>query len=312
MRLSGVCLAALRISLAVAVILLFSPTTFAQHSAGGGGGSSAGGGGGGSHGGGSSGGSSSSGSSGGGHSSAGSSSAGSGTHGSNGTAGTGHGSAGHGSGGASAPSRSSAGKTPFNDTRSNHGLNIGTRFQTEPPAKRTFISILRHPFRREPKQEPKLVASPRPPLLCSRGHCPLCSGGLARVGGVCGTSSAVFRNRTGRQQCQSSPFTNNTSCVTENRIPYDCSAQRIAMQQQARRMRESQAAEQSACAGGAEQDCSAMTSTALSEASLYRTMRDRYRSCLQGAFSINPFGHSSGSGVSVLMFDPMGLELDHP
>jgi hypothetical protein len=54
MRLSTICLAALRLALALAVILLFSTNILAQHSAGGGGsssGASSGGGGGGSHGG---------------------------------------------------------------------------------------------------------------------------------------------------------------------------------------------------------------------------------------------------------------------
>jgi len=141
MRLSG---------LSLAVVLLFSSVVLAQHSSGGGGGTG-GGGGGGSHGG-----SVSSGGSGGGHSSGGS-----GSH----SSGGGHNSGGHSSGSISSHSAGHGSQT--HNPHSILGSNRGVNTKTAQPEKRSFFSILRHPFRKpEPKPGPKtkLVAEMRRPI----------------------------------------------------------------------------------------------------------------------------------------------------
>jgi len=316
MRLSSLCLAAARVTLAVAVTLLFSPATFAQHSGGGGssGGSSSsgGGGGGGSHGG-SSGGSSSSGSSGGGHSSGGSSSSGSSSSGSSSHSSGGsasHGSSGHSSSAAPTSSHSNANNTHSNNAHSVHEPNAELHARTETPEKRTFFSFLRHPFRKpEPKPEPttKPVAELRRPI-CLRGRCAGCPAGQARIGGVCG--GTLVSNNT-RTFCQLGQVWNGSACTQNTRFPDDCSAQRIAMEQQARNRREAEAAQQRACTARPGQECSDMTSAAQSEAEQYRTLQDQYWQCQQTSLRANPFGHRAGVSSSHGQFDPFEFNLDY-
>jgi hypothetical protein len=136
MRLSGLSLAA---------ILLISSAVWAQHSSGGGGGSSAGGAsGGGSHGGG--GGSSSSGGSSGGHGPGGSG----GGHSSGGTVSHGSSFRGTSAGGTNSivTGREAAPNHPL------HGLNLAAELRPAPPEKRSFFSILRHPFHRPERKVP--------------------------------------------------------------------------------------------------------------------------------------------------------------
>ena len=314
MRLSSLCLAAARVTLAVAVTLLFSSATFAQHSGGGGGSSggsssSGGGGGGGSHSGGSSGGSSSSGSSGGGHSSGGSASTGSSSHSSGGSGS--HGSSGHSSSAAPASSHSSVNNTHSNTMHSDREANAGMHARAETPEKRTFFSFLRHPFRKpEPKPEPttKPVADLRRPI-CLRGRCAACPTGQARVGGVCG--GTVVSNNT-RTFCRLGLIWNGNACAQQTRFPDDCSAQRIAMERQARSRRDAEAAQQRACAAGLGQECSNMTSAAQSEADLYRRLQDQYRTCQQRSLRTNPFRHPAGvSSSHGQSFDPFEFDLDY-
>jgi hypothetical protein len=308
MRLSSPCLAALRLTLALAVILLFSSPVLAQHSstsssASSGGGSSSSGGGG-SHSS-SSGGSSSSGSSGGSHSSGGSSSS---SHSSGGS--VSHGSSGHSSSSASASSHSSVREPHSNSAHPVLEPNTGMRARTEPTAKRNFFSFLRHPFRRPaPKPAPQTlrVTDLRRPI-CWRGHCPVCPAGQARVGGVCGGTVAV--NNT-RNFCSQGEAWNGNACLLQTSYAYDCSALSMSLRQQEQRMQSAQAAQQSACSAGPSQDCSDLTSTSQGEASRYRTLQDRYRMCQQRSFNVNPFGRPAGSGYSQgLLFDPLELDFD--
>jgi hypothetical protein len=304
MRLSSLgrdsCLAAAHFTLALAVILLFSSNTVAQHSGGGGssGGSSSSGGGGGSHGGGSSGGSRSSGSSGGGHSSGGS-----GSLGSSGSSG-GHASSSGSHSSHSGPSHSSH----SGGTHSVREPNAGMRGKTG-TEKRGFFSILRHPFRKpQPTPEPKtkLTAELRRPI-CFRGPCKVCPTGLARGGGCGGTIVATYARRS----CPGRVWSDGT-CFQESRFPYDCNAERVAMEQQAQRMHSAEAAQQSACSAGSGQDCTDRTSASQSEASRYRTLQAQYGSCQQRSMGVNPFGHSAGAGSRQgLSFDPFEFDLDY-
>ncbi len=305
MRLSnlrlGFCPAAAHFALALAMVLLFSSNTVAQHSSGGGGstGGSSSSGGGGSHGGGSGGSSSSGGS--GGHSSGGSSS---------------HGSSGHSSStgstssrvGASHPSSSHSGVLDSHSgaTHSMREPNAGMRGKSG-TEKRGFFSILRHPFRKpQPKPEPRLTADLRRPI-CFRGPCPICPTGLARGRVGCG-GSVVYAHRG----CAAGEGWNGIACLEQNHSPYDCSAQRMAMEQQAQRMHAAEASQQSACSTGTKQECEELTSGSQNEATLYGTLQARYRSCQQRGLRVNPFGHSASAGYSQgLSFYPLEFDSEY-
>jgi hypothetical protein len=313
MRLSSPCLAAARLTLALAVILLFSSPVLAQHSSGGSSASSGGGssssGGGGSHSS-SSGGSSSSGSSGGSHSSGGSSSS---SHSSSGSVShglSGHSSSVHGSSSAPASSHSGVREPRSNAVHSVREPNAGMRGRTEPTGKRNFFSFLRHPFRKpEPKAAPQslLVTDVKHPI-CWHGHCPVCPTGQARVGGVCGGTGVV--NNT-RNYCALGEAWSGNACLLQTSSPYECSSLRRSLQQQEQRMQSAQAAQQSACSAGPSQDCSDLTSTSQGEASRYRTLLDQYRMCQQRSYNVNPFGRPAGSRYSQgLLFDPLEFDLD--
>jgi hypothetical protein len=275
-------LEAFRFLLAFAVILFFSSNTLAQHGSGGGG--SSGGGGGGSHGGGSSGGGSSS--SGGGHSSGGSGSSGSGGHSSGGHVSSGHGSA-------TSPSYSVRG--PNAEMRGKTGTE-----------KRGFFSTLRHPFRKpQPKPDEKLTADLRRPI-CFRGPCAMCPTGIARGGGCGGTVVATYARRS----CAGGVW-NGGACFQQSRFPYDCNAERVAMEQQAQRMHAAEAAQQSACSTGSGQDCSDRTSVSQNETSAYRTLQAQYQACQQRSIGVNPFGHSISGHSQGLSSGPLNFDLEY-
>jgi len=155
----------------------------------------------------------------------------------------------------------------------------------------------------------KPVADLRRRPICLRGPCAACPTGQARVGGVCG--GTVVSNNT-RTFCQLGLIWNGNACVQQTRFPDDCRAQRIAMERQARSRREAEAAQQRACTAGPGQECSDLTSAAQSEADLYRTLQDQYRTCQERSLSTNPFGHPTRvSSSHGLLFDPFQFDLDY-
>ena len=291
-------------SLCVATVFLFSSLTFAQHSSGGGG-SSGGSSGGGSHGG-SSGGSSSASSSGGSHTSGGTSSSSS-AHSSGGSGS--HGSSAHSS--ASPSSHANANTSHPNTVHSVREPN-NVRARTETTEKKSFFSFLRHPFRKpEPKPEPKkLVADLRRPV-CLKGPCPVCPVGQARIGGAC-TGTAAVNNNT-RRYCSSGEIWNGGACLQQTRFLDDCAGLRMTLQQQAQRMQSAESVRQSACAAGPTQSCTDLTNAAQSESGLYRTLEERYRTCMQRPMSAYPFGNFGFRGYSGgAAFEPWQMELSFP
>jgi len=181
--------------LSLVVLLPFSLFMFAQHSAGGGGGSS---GGGGSHGGfsgGSSGGGSAS------HSSGGSGSHGSASHGTSGHVSSGHASSGHNSG----PGFS----------------HVGAQTKTGHSEKRSFFSVLRHPFR---KAQPKEAVDFRR-RICPNGRCMVCPPGSANGRWGCG---GVLANSS----CTQRGVWSGGSCLYHTPFLDDCSSFFMAMERQ--------------------------------------------------------------------------------
>jgi hypothetical protein len=272
MRLCIVCLAALRFASALAVILLFSSNTWAQHSAGGGGnsggGSSSGGGG---YHGGSSGGSVSSGNSAS-YSSSGSFSHSSSVHSSS-----------------SAPaSRSGVSATQPNTSHSVSAPSTAVQ-------KRSFFASLWHPFRRtQPAPAPtiKPVADLRRPI-CFKGPCEVCPKG------DCG--GAVVANNMVRRPCGAGEFRNGSACLQQTFLD-DCSAIRMMMERQAQRMQTAEADRQGACSTDPLQ-CSASTGSADGEASLYRNLQARYQTCQRKGPTAIPFTSFAARSYSAFSFE---------
>ena len=288
MRVSGLSLA----------VLLTSSILFAQHSSGGGSSGSASSGsssGGGSHSSSSGGSSYSGGSSSGGHSSGG-------THASSSST--------HVSGGASVSSGTglhSKGEHGTTRVSSSHiGIENSFSKMTRPmrdpksaiservvvPQKRGFFSFLRHPFRKPP---PKVVEAkpalylPRP--ICPKGRCtPGCPVGQVGGGGACTTpvipvcTTGLAWNTQGcgysrRYYCTPGQIWNGTSCVYGTGFLGRCIGLRTALEHQAQRVQNAEAARQRACANGPLAECSNASASWQSEESLRQNLLRQYQQC---------------------------------
>jgi hypothetical protein len=283
MRLSGLSLTA---------VLLFASFTLAQHSSSSS--SSSGSSGGGSHSS-SSGGSSYSGgasshSSGGGHSAGGGSSS-TGNHGSSSVHPSGGVSVSSGSapngrnerGSSLVSSRNGIESSP-SKVRPIHEPKSGVPQRAVVPEKRSFITFLRHPFRKPP---PKVVAQPAlylPRPVCPKGKCaPACPVGQVRSGGACSTPvvqvcvAGQTWNHSCHNQCSHGEIWNGGSCLYHTRFLDSCFAQRTALERQAQRVQGAETARRNACANGPAQDCSEATGTWQSEENLRRNLLARYQ-----------------------------------
>jgi hypothetical protein len=271
MRLPG-----LRFS-AVLVIALFSAfplsALLAQH---GGGGSSAG-----------SSSASSSASSGGSHGGGGSSSVGSsGGHSSGG-------SASHASGSHASGSRSSAAHST-----SSHASRTLDEKDNAQPSKRGFVSFLRHPFARHSHEKPEHLAQFRH-RVCLNGTCRVCPVAQVPGAGGCVTPHIYLRRH---DVCSHADVWAGGSCLLQTSFIDDCAGPRMAMEQQARRVREAQAARQSECANLFSQQCADLTNNEQRESSLYQVLQSKYKQCQtrsQGAAwsGRNPFLHLGAGGL---------------
>jgi len=315
--------------LAVSLILFFSQNIFAQHNSGGGGstggssGGSSAGSYGGSYGGYSGGGSSGGGYSGGGGShgggysgggSSGGGSSGGGSHGGGYSGGASSGS--HVSGGSvshsSGPYGSSSGaNTPHSNVQTSRSNGVSSI--REPgrgrgpvngtikaqPEKKSFFSYLRHPFRRS---QPKPVSEVRPirPIPCLHGRCRVCPAGEVASGGAC----VGIRPVRNVNHCPRRELWSGGACVWQMGSLDPCSLERRALLMQAQRVQAAESERQSACAAGATQECSELTSREQSEASLYREMEERLRKCQRLMFGTYSYGYPLGS-YSLGLFDSM-------
>jgi len=284
MRLSGLSLAA---------ILLISYAVSAQHSSGGGGGASAG-----SHGGG--GGASFYGGSSGGHSSGGSG----GGHSSGGTVSHGSNFRGTSAGGTNSIVTGRSGRQEAAaDPRSPlHRLNLAAELRPAPPEKRSFFSLLRHPFHRPERKAP--VAGNVVLPTCVRGHCRPCPAGTRN----CSAPVIPVQRRLG---CWSQGLWNGV-CPQQTQLLDGCSGLRFALDQQLQRMQAAESAMQNACGGGATPGCSGATAAWNSQAGLYRALQAKYRSCLAQNANVYPFrGHMIGGYGAGLLFEPLSAEASH-
>lgn len=280
-------------SLGISLALLVSISAFAQHSSGG---SSAGG----------------SSSSGGSHGGGGGSSSSGGSHGSSGGSSSGHSSA-HGSPGSSSTSSHShaAGSNSFRSMeRHSHTNNLrsiqaGNHSPAARPAqaeKRGFFSFFRRAFR---KPEPKPVSDLRHRVrICLKGPCETCPTGEAAGRGGC-----VTRYQPRRQDlCSLWGLTSTPACEIQSGYPDECVAERMAMEQEAKRARAAEQDRLNACSAGQTAECSDLTTSAQSENAYYRMLQDRYEQCRQrngGRFPLGNItfgGHASGQALDRLDF----------
>lgn len=301
---------------AVAVTLMFSSAILAQHSSAGSAGSSGGSSGTGSSSGGSHGSSlSAGGTSGMSHSSGGSSGGGFRSSSSvSGTSGPAHssngGSASHGPSARSASFvtaklRPSARGNQSYTSNSIFVPNRGAQPKPVQPEKRTFLSFLRHPFR-------KPEAKPVPDLryrICWRGPCQACPPGQVQVGGACGGKVVVNNSYN---YCSHGEIWSGGACLLQTRFLDDCNGFRLALDQQARRMQAADSSQRSACSAGATQDCSELTGKMQSESNLYRSLQDRYRQCQLRSHSAFPNGsYGYARQWPGWLFDPQYFGADY-
>lgn len=285
-----------RSSLVVAAALVTSLAVFAQHSSGGGGGGSHGGSSGGSSGGGSHGSSSSSSSSS--HSASSHSSGGGGAHSS-------------GSSGSGVKAMPGAGRSTVNHSTVKKSEPEASRSIREPnqkaqvkpeskPEKKGVFSFLRHPFRRH---HPTPVAI-RP--ICPTGVCRVCPPGLARVGGAC-VGGLLVRHH--HDVCSTGEIWSGGACLFQTHFVDDCSGARLAMERQANLMDTAESARQNACTIGPTEMCMGLASRAESEASLYRTLEQRYQQCLRRTGAASSFGgRTFPAGRTSPGFEHLGVD----
>jgi hypothetical protein len=76
----------------------------------------------------------------------------------------------------------------------------------------------------------------------------------------------------------------------------------MMMERQAQRMQEAEAARQGACSTDPQQ-CSASTSSAESEASLYRDLQSRYQACQRRAPTAVPFNSFAARSYAAFSFE---------
>ncbi len=308
-------------SLCLAAVFLLSSLMLAQRSSSSS--SSSGSGGGGSHSSSSGASSSSSGSSGGGHSYGGGSSGGSysPSTGSHSSAGGGHSSSGgsHVSAGGSSGPRGGAHGTSTRASESfatshhqqsdirngaihgNREPRMNWQAHPAPPERRGFFSFLRHPFRHPDRKGPPTGDLRHP--VCLRGPCQVCPNGQVGTKGGC---VAVAIQQQQRDYCSTLGVWNG-SCTLQTSFLPDCSAIRMAMQNQAQRVQSAVALEQSTCAAGPSPACANASNARLSEQNLYRALQARYQQCVRQAIGTYPFGGYAnyGYGSRFLVDRPM-------
>jgi len=193
-----------------------------------------------------------------------------------------------------------------NATRSIREPSTGLRTTTAQPEKRSFFSFLRHPFRRpQPAPEPTAVANLRH-RVCLSGPCMACPAGQARIGGGCTPAARVVHTHT---FCPAGEIWSGGACLLLVRFMDGCSSLRLLMERQAQSMQSAQSALQGACSAGNPQECSALESTAQSEASMYQALQDRYRLCMQRSRTAYTFSRFPFNGYSTgIWFEPFGID----
>jgi hypothetical protein len=112
--------------------------------------------------------------------------------------------------------------------------------------------------------------------------------------------------------CSSRRVWSGDACLQQTPFLADCSGLRATLAQQAQRMQAAESARHDACATGITQECSELTSTAQSEASLYLALQERLRQCERGSFAASPYGGHPFGSYSQGRIDQLRIDFDHP
>jgi hypothetical protein len=167
-----------------------------------------------------------------------------------------------------------------------------------PPEKRTFFSLLRHPFR---KPQPKTEADLQRGICGKKRPCPVCPAGqTAGKNGVCVPSPQL--------PCRTGEYWNNGGCVVLVNFLANCSLDPDGELMAARkRMEAAKRSMEALCSQDpAGNECSEENVFYQSAVNLHRQrqeshMRD-YEECQRSWSFFSPFGLSYG-----LLFSPLGL-----
>lgn len=163
---------------------------------------------------------------------------------------------------------------------------------------RGFLGVLRHPFRREPVREVKIVGELRRPPSCKGSHCPVCPAGRASCG-------YLYHERTA---CSSGELWNGGACLMQTQFLDNCSGLRMTLERQKQRMAAAESMRQNACAAGSP-DCASATTAWQSEESLYRSLSARYLQCQRQSTNAYSMGGYSLRGYGPrISFDPLWTE----
>jgi len=188
------------------------------------------------------------------------------------------------------------------------------------PQKRSFFSVLFHPFRRVPKPEPRpAIYLPHP---CPHGRClPNCPVGQVRSGGACTTPiiptcvSGQIWNGIGcgeswQERCWLGGRWNGTQCLYGTRFLDSCFSLRSALNRQMKRVQEAESNQHNACAYGAMQECSAANTALQSEDNLRQNLIARLQQCEMQSMAANPTGYGLPVYDAIPWFD--SLRFDSP
>jgi hypothetical protein len=234
-----------------------------------------------------------------GSSSASSSASSGGFHGGGATSSGGHSSSGgsvsHSSGSHTSGSQSST--TRSTSSRSYTFGSLPEKGNVQAP-KRGFVSFLRHPFARRPNEKRERLTQFRR-RVCLNGTCRVCPVAQVPGAGGCVTPHIYLRHSN---VCSRADVSAGSACLLQVSFADDCAGPRMAMEQQARRVREAAAARASECANLFSQQCADQTSNQEREFSLYQVMQDKYKQCQvrsrgTASFGSNPFLHSGAGSL---------------
>jgi len=163
----------------------------------------------------------------------------------------------------------------LNVARPAHESSENVQVRNVQPEKRSFISFLRHPFRKPATKDPEAERGP----LCFKGRCPVSPPRKGCSGKDCKNQIAVTYYP--ESYCRSGEVWNGGACLNQTRFLDDCSGPRMASERQAVILREAEETRRSACVTGTTEQCANAAAVWQSEMNLYQQLQEAYQSCRQ-------------------------------
>jgi len=167
------------------------------------------------------------------------------------------------------------GTSLLNVARPVHEPRESVQVRNVQPEKRSFLSVLRHPFRKAAPKDPEAIRGP----LCFKGRCPVSPPRKPCTSKECKDQRAATYYP--ESSCRSGEVWNGGTCLRQTRFLDDCNGPRTAFERQAVILHQAEVNRQSACVAGVSQQCDAATTAWQSELNLYQQLQRNYQSCLQ-------------------------------